>query len=189
MKKIDNKLSLEDIGYIDYFDSHYKNRVDENLTPARIIAEHKEMFMVSNGTSELSAKITGKMMYAALSREDYPAVGDWVLINIINENEAIIREILPRRTILKRKAVDTSDIQIIASNVDTAFTVQRGDRIAQMVIAPIIKAEFEEVIYLRTTKRGEGGFGSTGFEWDKEKTIEQDIISPFPLDDESTRPK
>ncbi len=128
MKNRESKLSLEDIGYSDFFENHLKNRMDKNLTPARIIAEHKEMYVLRNETSELSAKITGKMMFTALSREDYPAVGDWVLITALNENQASIHEIFPRRTVLKRKAVDNSDIQIIASNVDTAFIVQSPDR-------------------------------------------------------------
>ena len=42
------------------------------------------------------------------------------------------------------------------------FTIQRGDRIAQMVIAPVIQAVWEEVDDLGATERGAGGFGSTG---------------------------
>ncbi len=41
-------------------------------------------------------------------------------------------------------------------------TVLKGERIAQMVIAPYLKVEYEEVEELSSTKRGEGGFGSTG---------------------------
>ncbi len=41
-------------------------------------------------------------------------------------------------------------------------TVSAGDRIAQMVIAPFIKAEYNEVSELSDTVRGEGGFASTG---------------------------
>ena len=41
-------------------------------------------------------------------------------------------------------------------------TVSAGDRVAQMVIAPFIKAEYSEVSELSDTVRGEGGFGSTG---------------------------
>ncbi len=43
-----------------------------------------------------------------------------------------------------------------------SFTIQRGDRIAQMVIAPVIQAVWEEVDDLGATERGAGGFGSTG---------------------------
>ena len=42
------------------------------------------------------------------------------------------------------------------------FTLQRGDRIAQMIIAPVIQAVWEEVDELGETDRGAGGFGSTG---------------------------
>lgn len=42
------------------------------------------------------------------------------------------------------------------------FTILNGDRIAQMVIAPVTKAQIEVVTQLSDTKRGEGGFGSTG---------------------------
>ena len=45
---------------------------------------------------------------------------------------------------------------------DRAAAVLPGDRIAQLVIAPVVHAEFEEVESLSDTVRGEGGFGSTG---------------------------
>ena len=45
---------------------------------------------------------------------------------------------------------------------DNAQTVAVGERIAQMVIAPFLKADFEVVDELSDTARGEGGFGSTG---------------------------
>ena len=128
MNKKVNKIDLEYIGYSDFFENHYKNTNAKNQILARIISEHKEMYIVRNEISELSARITGKMMFAALSREDYPAVGDWVLITVLDENQAIIHEILPRRTVLKRKSANNSDIQIIASNIDTAFIVQSPGR-------------------------------------------------------------
>lgn len=42
------------------------------------------------------------------------------------------------------------------------FTINRGDRIGQMVFAPVFQAQFEEVEDLDETERGAGGFGSTG---------------------------
>ena len=42
------------------------------------------------------------------------------------------------------------------------FIINNGDRIAQMVLVPIVKMEFEEVDSLPNTLRGQGGFGSTG---------------------------
>tara|TARA_B100000524_G_C23625015_1_gene361158 strand:+ start:135 stop:572 length:438 start_codon:yes stop_codon:yes gene_type:complete len=51
---------------------------------------------------------------------------------------------------------------ILFNHGNNEFIINNKDRIAQMVLAPIIKAEFEEVDELPDTIRGEGGFGSTG---------------------------
>lgn len=45
---------------------------------------------------------------------------------------------------------------------EAPFTVQHGDRIAQMIVAPVVQARFAVVEHLSETERGEGGFGSTG---------------------------
>ena len=51
---------------------------------------------------------------------------------------------------------------IIYNHGDDDFIINNGDRIAQMVLSPIIKIDLEEVKNLPKTIRGEGGFGSTG---------------------------
>ena len=51
---------------------------------------------------------------------------------------------------------------ILLNAGDQPFTVNHGDRIAQMVVAPVVQAQFELVSELGETARGEGGFGSTG---------------------------
>ena len=55
------------------------------------------------------------------------------------------------------------ELKVILINLsDKSFTVERGLRIAQMVLCPITKAKLKEVDSLEDTKRGSGGFGSTG---------------------------
>ena len=51
---------------------------------------------------------------------------------------------------------------IIYNHGDASFTVNNGDRIAQMVLSPVMKIELNETNDLPKTVRGEGGFGSTG---------------------------
>jgi len=54
-------------------------------------------------------------------------------------------------------------LQVILANLGREpFTIRRGDRIAQMVIAPVSRAELRPVDQLGDTERGEGGFGSSG---------------------------
>jgi dUTP pyrophosphatase len=55
------------------------------------------------------------------------------------------------------------EVQVILANLSsTPFTLKRGERIAQMVVAPVVRAALVEVEVLPTTTRGSGGFGSTG---------------------------
>lgn len=55
------------------------------------------------------------------------------------------------------------EIKVIVLNLGREpFSIARGDRIAQLVIAPVIRCELEEVAELEETIRGAGGFGSTG---------------------------
>ncbi|MEP2828630.1 dUTP diphosphatase [Parvibaculum sp.] len=55
------------------------------------------------------------------------------------------------------------EVKVILVNLgQEAFTVERGTRVAQMVIAPVTQAQLREVAALDETARGAGGFGSTG---------------------------
>jgi len=55
------------------------------------------------------------------------------------------------------------EVQVILINLGKEpFTLRRGERIAQMVIAPVVRVEWEQVDTLPTSERGEGGFGHTG---------------------------
>ena len=55
------------------------------------------------------------------------------------------------------------EVKVILANLGSEpFEVRRGERIAQLVPAPVLKADFREVTELSETSRGAGGFGSTG---------------------------
>jgi dUTP pyrophosphatase len=55
------------------------------------------------------------------------------------------------------------EIKVVLINLgDKDFKINNGDRIAQMVVAPVVQCNFEVVKELSSTVRGEGGFGSTG---------------------------
>jgi dUTP pyrophosphatase len=55
------------------------------------------------------------------------------------------------------------EIKVLLINLgEEDFEIKKGERIAQAVVAPVVQAKFEEVEKLSDTKRGSGGFGSTG---------------------------
>jgi len=124
----------ENIGYEEYAKSIGKELKIDGFSVARVIAEYKEAYRVKNVDGEFLAKITGKQIFTAIGREDYPAVGDWVLITEADKEHAVINEILPRRTIIKRrfgnknKIGEKNDVQIIATNIDVGFVIESVDR-------------------------------------------------------------
>ena len=55
------------------------------------------------------------------------------------------------------------EVKVILANIgDEPFTINRGDRIAQMVIQPVLQADLQQVAELPESERGHGGFGHTG---------------------------
>jgi ribosome biogenesis GTPase len=122
------ELPIEDLGWDAFFETNRVKLGLESFPVARVIAEHRGVYKVKNSEGEYLAKITGKQMFDAKSREDFPAVGDWVAISKADEQQAVIRKVLPRRTVMKRKSSGSSEVQIIAANVDVAFAVESVDR-------------------------------------------------------------
>lgn len=122
-------MELEDLGYNASFG---KFRIDlhlESFQMGRVVEEHKERYKVRTIAGEFEAEIIGNMRFTAQSREDFPAVGDWVALRTYDADFAVIHQILPRFSIIKRQAVgQAGEVQVIAANIDYAFVVQAVDR-------------------------------------------------------------
>jgi ribosome biogenesis GTPase len=122
-------VKLEELGYTESFE---KSRIDQNLEgfeTGRVIAEHRERYIVKTAQGDFEAEITGNMRFTAKSREEFPAVGDWVALTPFESDFAIIHHIYPRFSVLKRQATGQSgEVQLIAANIDYAFLVQAVDR-------------------------------------------------------------
>jgi len=103
--------------------------IPDSFNVGRVIAEHKERYIVKTTEGEFESEITGNLRFTAKSRLDFPAVGDWVVLLTYEPDFAIIHQILPRFSIIKRQAVGQfGEIQVIATNIDYAFIVQAVDR-------------------------------------------------------------
>lgn len=122
-------MKLEELGYNNILE---KFKVEHNLDReeiGRVIAEHKERYVVKTTRGEFISEVTGNMRFTARSREDFPAVGDWVVVNTFDSDNGIIYKIFPRFSIIKRQAVgQPGEIQIMATNIEYAFIVQALDR-------------------------------------------------------------
>jgi len=109
-------------GWDHFFESQVPS--PSSLFPARVICEEKNLYRVQAGMDLIFwASVPGKMMFNATSRVDYPAVGDWVMVEMPPQSDrGLIQQVLPRKSTLHRKQVGSStDLQILSTNVNYTF--------------------------------------------------------------------
>ena len=122
-------MKLEDLGYNDKLEKLRSENDFHDFEMGRVISEHKERYIVKTVNGESEAEITGNLRFSAKSREDFPAVGDWVALTMHDSDFSIIHGILPRFSVISRQAVGRfGEIQIIATNIDYALLLQAADR-------------------------------------------------------------
>jgi ribosome biogenesis GTPase / thiamine phosphate phosphatase len=96
----------------------------QDLFLGRVVAQHRDLYRVITANSDLIAEITGRMRFSSGELSDYPAVGDFVMIDREDElhGNAIIHQILTRKSAFVRRAAGTAhDVQVVAANIDTVF--------------------------------------------------------------------
>ena len=134
-------MSLEKLGWNTYFEKNFEPYLEKELCAARVITQHKGNYIVCSEKGSFNGKLSGKFMYNADVKKDYPSVGDWVAIKLLSDTEAIIFAVLPRKSYFARKLAISGgrkmkngiliggniEEQIIGSNIDTAFIVSGLD--------------------------------------------------------------
>lgn len=120
-------MELRTLGFDEWFEERAAIALAQTERGvARVLAVDREAFLVHGTAAEWRAELAGRLRFTAASAADLPCVGDWVLVQEpAAGGPAIIHEVLPRRTFLRRKAPGrTVDFQTIAANIDVAFIVQ-----------------------------------------------------------------
>lgn len=122
--------SLHALGLTPSVESAFHPFHAQGLVLGRVAAEHRGGYSVFLETSIVAAEILGRLRHASSSRDDLPAVGDWVACRSEpGASDAIIHAVLPRASALRRGlAGGTTEAQIVAANVDLVFLVSALDR-------------------------------------------------------------
>jgi len=120
---------IKELGWNSFFQEHFQLIKVPGAVPGRVVSESKGSYQIYSQHGELTAKITGKMRYQLEGEKTYPAVGDWVVIKpLVNENKATIHAVLPRKSKFSRKvAGERTKEQVVSANVDTVFIVSGLD--------------------------------------------------------------
>ena len=92
-------MDLGMMGWNDAFRTHaaaWWERHNPHAVPARVASVHKQCYLVYVSGGELTATLSGRFHHVARSPRDYPAVGDWVLVDPYPRlSTAVIQHVLP----------------------------------------------------------------------------------------------
>lgn len=126
---MDGKISLSQLGWHPFFEASAAPYREEGLTVARVAIPHRDRYVLYIERGELWGEVTGKFRFEAQGPQDYPAVGDWVMITPRKEEgTASIHHVLERRSKFSRKVPGAkTDEQVLAANIDTVFLVSGLD--------------------------------------------------------------
>jgi ribosome biogenesis GTPase len=120
---------LSELGWSDFFEKHFQPYQNRGLMPARISREYRDLYTVLYTEGETTARVSGTYRFRSRSSADYPGVGDWVAVSMLDgKDTAIIHHLLPRRTCISRKVAWTkTEEQVLAANIDSAFLISGMD--------------------------------------------------------------
>jgi ribosome biogenesis GTPase len=118
-------VTLTDLGWDDRWAAAFEPFAGAGLVPGRVVLEHNHVCRVVTAQGERLAEVGGRLKHRASGRPDLPTAGDWIALPPESAGErSLIRDVLPRRTFLSRKAPGRqTEEQVVAANLDRVFVV------------------------------------------------------------------
>ena len=117
--------ALARLGWNERLQQAFAAHASGDAVPARVALEHTHIYRVKSEAGESLARVSGRLRHRAATRADFPAVGDWVVLEPSRgSGDARIVAVLPRYSRFSRRAAgDPTEEQVVAANVDTVFLV------------------------------------------------------------------
>jgi ribosome biogenesis GTPase len=122
--------NLLKLGWNESFQQHLESNNNSNAIPSRIIREDRGRYTVHTGDTISPAQLSGSFLNTVQSQSDYPTVGDWVLLEPMDQDQGyLLVSLLERMSLFKRQASgNTSDDQPLAANIDYLFIITGLDQ-------------------------------------------------------------
>lgn len=117
--------ALRELGYSARWEALFEPHVTKGLIPARVIRNDRGSALIATSASVVRAKLSPDLLKAASGSADLPAVGDWVAALAPDDLDVpLIEAVLERSSAITRgDSGETSDVQVLAANIDTVFVV------------------------------------------------------------------
>jgi len=119
---------LRSFGWNERWQGLFSQRSTPTQIPARVSIAYGSHFKIEAEAGTFGASMSGKLRHDSESAAELPTVGDWVVTQLADDHNAVIRHVLPRRTWFSRRAAGRAAVeQVVAANIDVAFLVTAMD--------------------------------------------------------------
>ena len=115
-------MNMKSLGLTEEFIQ--ESKIYKDLFIGRVSTQYKNLYKVITENGEITAEISGKFHYSVKAFSEYPAVGDFVMVDRIDNSQGngIIHHILTRKSVFARKVAGSKEeLQVVATNIDTVF--------------------------------------------------------------------
>lgn len=121
--------TLVDLGWTARLEEAFAPYHAPRVEAGRVSLEHTHIYRVLTEGGETLARVSGRLRHDAAHRADFPAVGDWVVLETPETGgDARIRAVLPRASRFSRRAAgNPTEEQVLAANIDVVFLVSGLD--------------------------------------------------------------
>jgi ribosome biogenesis GTPase len=124
-KAVPDTADLQDLGYSPRWEALFAPYAAAGLTPGRVVRCDRGGALVATTRGIVAAKTSARLMKTATGPASLPTVGDWVaLLDTADLDAPLIDAVLERVSVITRgDPGGTSDVQVLAANIDTVFVV------------------------------------------------------------------
>jgi ribosome biogenesis GTPase len=125
-----NSIDLNTLGFTAHFAEAAADFAQQGFQPARVTSVNRSNLDLICEAGHIRAEPTGRLLFAAEDSQALPTVGDWVGVQLLNDDTfGLIHTVLPRKSLLRRKDPGRNiEYQLLGANIDVAFLVQAADR-------------------------------------------------------------
>ncbi|MDT3424636.1 ribosome biogenesis GTPase [Paenibacillus forsythiae] len=122
-------MTIQQYGWNEYWINQWsvmaRQETDqEGLVPGRVVGDFGSKYRIMTDAGERWGELSGRLRHSLEASGNYPAIGDWTAVKEAEGGYVVIHGMLPRRSVISRKAAGTQPReQIVAANVDTLFLV------------------------------------------------------------------
>lgn len=120
----DSSFDLRAIGATADVFAQFQQNEARGFVLGRVSIVHREQYRIYTAGGERSAEVIGALLYRAAAPSDLPVVDDWVAARLVDNDSAMIHDVLPRRTRFSRRAAgNREEEQLLAANIDLVIIV------------------------------------------------------------------